>query len=226
MKSLRLLILFIELLLFSGFTWVIVAWFKKGSGIHRWEIKFVKIAGLFFTIAQLAAAAFYPSAGSALSLTGISVLLLSAGLFLWSIFTFKQRPPAIAFADNIVSPLKTTGAYKIVRNPFYTSYSLAWIGGAIATGCWWLITSFACMFPIYLKAARSEQQQWLSTNDAATYRAYMQTTGMFLPKGRALWSLINAAGFLVIAMACITILILFLTHNWPSFDKITSPFTP
>ena len=178
---LQVIIFIVEFFLFSGFIWVIVAWFKKGNKVERWEMKFIKVAGLGFTIAHLTAAAFYPSTTLLFSVIGILLLLLSATLFLWSISAFKKQPPAIAFAETIVRPLNTSGPYSIIRHPFYSSYSIAWIGGTIATQCWWLIISFFCMFFIYYRAAKLEEQQWLNSKDAEVYKNYLSKTGMFFP---------------------------------------------
>ncbi len=201
--ALRYLIFFIELFLFTGFIWVIVSWFKKGNEIERWEMKFVKIAGLLFILAHLSVAIYYPPTSVLFSLIGLCFLLLSGILFLWSIKSFNQQPPAVAFAGTIIRPLNTNGAYKIIRHPFYTSYSLAWIGGTIATQCWYLIISFFCMFFIYWRAANLEETQWLNSSHADTYQTYMKATGMFFPKGEVLKTIFFIFFSLVIMAICI-----------------------
>jgi len=178
----RYALLAIELAVFSGFTWALIKWFRETNVIQRWELWFIKIAALIFLIAHLSVAVFYPLPETVLLFTGISLLLIGGILFWWTVSVFKDKPPTVAFSGTIGTELKTKGPYGIVRNPFYTSYSMAWIGGTIATGCWWLIISFFCMFFIYWRAAKFEEQQWLNSKDASNYFTYMQTTGMFLPK--------------------------------------------
>lgn len=178
----HILIVLVELLLFSGFIWVIKNWFKKGNEIKRWELPVIKSAGLVFIIAHLLASIFYSSQSQILSIIGLILLLISTFIFSLSIVSFNNEKPAIAFSHTILTPLNTSGIYKFIRHPFYSSYSIAWIAGTIATQCWYLFLSFIFMFIIYWRAAKLEEKQWLSSANAEEYKNYMRHTGMFLPR--------------------------------------------
>lgn len=178
----RWILLGIEVCVFASFTWALVGWFVKRNEVKRWELNYIRYAALFFTICHLLAVAFYPVSSATFYIAGASLLLISFYFFWWTVYHFRKQPPTIAFAEEIVTPLKTSGPYSIVRHPFYTSYTLAWVGGTVATGCWWLGLSVACMFFIYYRAAKMEEAQWLAGKDAEAYRQYMQQTGMFFPK--------------------------------------------
>jgi len=39
---------------------------------------------------------------------------------------------------HAVSRLATTGAHRISRNAMYTGLAIAYVGGALLTGSWWL----------------------------------------------------------------------------------------
>lgn len=203
------LIILVELFLFTGFIWVITRWFKKGNEIKRWELPIIKTAGLVFIIAHLITAIFYSSQSQTLSAVGLGLLLLSALVFLLSIFSFKKEKPAVAFSHTILTPLKTTGIYKFIRHPFYTSYSLAWLAGTIATQYWLLILSFILMFFIYWRAAKLEERQWLASSAADDYKNYKQQTGMFLPK----YSFINVV--ILIAVIAVALILLHVLGLFP-----------
>ena len=183
MNCLRCITVFVELLLFSSFVYVLANWFvKQQDGLERIELKLIKIVGLLAMLAHICASVWYPFPNPIIFTIGIVLLILSGCLFITTYNTFKKNPPAVAFSTIITTELKTQGPYKFIRHPFYTSYSLAWLGGAFATGCWWLIFFFFVLGIIYYKAAKEEEQQWLQGNSASLYASFIKTTGMFFPK--------------------------------------------
>ena len=175
----RVVIISVEAILFSSFIWALVWWFKDSRNVKRWELHFIKISGMLFILFHLISACLYPLPSIAVSTIGIVLLLISGLLFISSLLSFK-RPPGIAFGEKLIVELNTSGPYKFIRHPFYTSYSLAWIGGTIATGCWWLIMSFIVMIFVYYKAAKEEELTWLKSKDAQKYEEYARHTGMFM----------------------------------------------
>jgi len=176
----RIFLVTIELFLFISFIWALVWWFRKTLTVNRWELHFIKVSGIVFVISHLAAAIFNPLPGLIIYWCGITLLLLSAALFFWSFFAFKQ-PPAVAFAGEIITALNTSGPYSFVRHPFYTSYLLAWFAGSLASGCYPLFASFFIMLFIYYRSAKEEEQQWLNSQEGNIYKEYRNKTGMFLP---------------------------------------------
>lgn len=176
----RMLLVSIEVILFTAFVWALVWWFKKTLIVNRWELHFIKASGIVFVLAHLSAALLNPLPPSYIYWSGISLMLLSGIIFFWSLSTFRQ-PPAVAFAGEVVSPLNTSGPYRFVRHPFYTSYLLAWFSGSIASGCYPLLATFLVMSFIYYRSAKEEEQQWLAGKDKTAYQQYMAETGMFLP---------------------------------------------
>jgi protein-S-isoprenylcysteine O-methyltransferase Ste14 len=177
----RALIIVIELSLFSGFTWALVCWFRDSRNVRRWELTYIKTGGLLFMISHLACACLHSLPSFPVSIIGILLRLISGGLFGAALLSF-QKPPGVAFSDHLVVDLNTSGPYRFIRHPFYTAYSLAWIGGTVATGCWWLFISFLVMGPIYYKAAKEEERLWLQSRDVKQYESYIGKTGMFIIK--------------------------------------------
>jgi protein-S-isoprenylcysteine O-methyltransferase Ste14 len=69
-----------------------------------------------------------------------------------------------------------------VRHPFYASYLLTWLGGAIVSEQGWLFLAPLVMGAIYEHSARAEKAKFLRSALAGEYRRYMQRTGRFLPR--------------------------------------------
>jgi len=76
----------------------------------------------------------------------------------------------------------TVGPYRYVRHPFYLSYSLFWLAGAVAVPYWPMIVGSLGMLTLYYRAAAQEEQTIARSGLSAEYEAYKRTTGMFLPR--------------------------------------------
>lgn len=171
----------VELSLFIMFGYVLANWFKNVFQVTRWELYLIKYAAPVFSIAHLAGAYYSPLENHWLYAVGLLLLILSGIIFISAFSVFKNNPPAVAFSNEILTPLKTKGIYRYIRHPFYTSYWLTWIGGTIATANWWLSISAIVLGYVYYKASKEEEQQWLNSSAKEQYRKYMLRTGMFLP---------------------------------------------
>jgi protein-S-isoprenylcysteine O-methyltransferase Ste14 len=68
-----------------------------------------------------------------------------------------------------------------MRHPFYCSYLLAWLAGAVATLSPWLAGAFVGMFVLYLIAARDEEKKFASSSLGDAYASYCSSTGQFFP---------------------------------------------
>ena len=78
--------------------------------------------------------------------------------------------------------LVTSGPYRYVRHPFYTSYLIFWTGLALGTWSLWAVPVLIVMLVLYAVAARSEEGKFSRTEMSADYAAYRARTGMFWPK--------------------------------------------
>lgn len=176
----RTLLIAIEILLFSSFIWALVFWFRKTLQVKRWELSVIKISGIVFVFANLYSAFTHKLPINSIYAAGIVLLLISAFLFFAALHSFKEAP-GVAFINEILVGLNTNGPYQYIRHPFYTSYILAWLGSAIASGNYWIIMALLVIVYIYYKAATEEEALWLSGAHAEEYAKYMNTTGRFLP---------------------------------------------
>jgi protein-S-isoprenylcysteine O-methyltransferase Ste14 len=114
----------------------------------------------------------------------VGLVLGVISLWLFHRTVAASRDGALHFAFDVEHPvsLVTSGPYRYVRHPFYTSYLIFW--AAIALGTWsiWAIPVLALIVAMYTIAARDEERKFANSPMAADYAAYRARTGMFWPK--------------------------------------------
>ena len=118
------------------------------------------------------------------SAQAVGSILLSASLVLfWRTIAESRKAKLLAaFDENLPHGLLTTGPYRYVRHPFYTSYILHWTGWAIATWNLWAIVPVVTMVTTYWVAARDEEAKFSRTDLSQAYQDYRAKTGRFFPK--------------------------------------------
>ena len=120
----------------------------------------------------------------ALPLTALALYLASVALFWFAVAATRGRGLAACFQVQVPAQVVRAGPYRAIRHPFYTSYTLVWIGGFAATGWWPLALTAIFMASLYAYAARQEESCFLSSPLRDEYRDYMRRTGRFLPRTR------------------------------------------
>lgn len=84
--------------------------------------------------------------------------------------------------------LVTHGPYRYVRHPLYTALFVAYLGTLLALQSWTLVAWFPVFVASYVLFAR-EEESVMERCFGEVYRAYLQQTGMFLPR----WKRMRAA---------------------------------
>jgi protein-S-isoprenylcysteine O-methyltransferase Ste14 len=115
---------------------------------------------------------------------GIALVLLALGataLFWWAVAATRARPPAVAHQPGAPSMVHDAGPYALVRHPFYLSYSMFWIGTAIAAGgLQWVLALLLVAW--YYLTARAEEGRFAASDIAGPYARYKARTGMIFPR--------------------------------------------
>jgi len=113
------------------------------------------------------------------SIAGMFILLVGAAFGLWAIMynrlgNFNIRPE---LKDGCT--LVTTGPYRFVRHPMYTSVMLLTLGMAVATPIYLEWSSLILLSVVLALKAIREERLWCEGNEA--YRHYMRETKRFIP---------------------------------------------
>jgi len=109
----------------------------------------------------------------------LMAIFSSSALFTWSL---KSAKGAKIVFNNTVDQLYTEGAFGFVRHPFYTSYSLTWIGATYAVDYKYLYFPLAYLLVFYLITAISEERCILRGKYSEEYLIYRKNVGMFFPR--------------------------------------------
>lgn len=114
----------------------------------------------------------------------MALYALSLAIFWWCVRVNRAQPLSLAFSTDRPGHIVTAGPYARVRHPFYLSYILCWLAGALATGQWWLGLTVLGMAWIYQRAATAEEAKFAASALAEDYRRYAGRAGRFLPRLR------------------------------------------
>jgi len=112
----------------------------------------------------------------------VSALILYVGalvLFWWTVPHAAEAQLNIAFTKVEPVNLLVTGPYAYVRHPFYASYLLYWIAGALVSS--WLWTSVFVMGSCYFVAMDQEEKGFQLSPLAVSYATYKHKTGALFP---------------------------------------------
>lgn len=167
------------LCIIASLVWARLRFFRMNSGTPR-------LGALLYdaTVAtQIIATLVYmaTSSGKFLPLLPATIFLhaFSLVLFWWAIFT--ARGLDFAFSDK-VGNIVTTGPFRFVRHPFYSSYILVWVGNTLLFNSLILWITLLYLMAFYFLSARKEERVILQSEQSSTYRKYIQNVGMFLPR--------------------------------------------
>ena len=136
-------------------------------------------------------------AGTAIDLTSLMPGIIlhggAAWLFFLAVRANRARRLSVAFTTDVPEHLVSSGPYRYIRHPFYTSYCLTWLASAVVAHSVLLLASFVCMTRLSRWAARFEERKFSESGLASVYRRYRANTGMFIPSFRTMWRDIQAS---------------------------------
>jgi protein-S-isoprenylcysteine O-methyltransferase Ste14 len=112
--------------------------------------------------------------------SGVVFGTAAGGLAFW---TFRALGHNLT--DTVVTrrdaTLVTSGPYRYIRHPFYLAFALAVLANALLTANAYMALTSATAF-LLIVARTSIEERKLVERFGASYEAYMQRTGRFLPR--------------------------------------------
>ena len=112
--------------------------------------------------------------------TGVGLGLIAGSLLTW---TFRSLGKNLT--DTVVTrkehTLVTTGPYRWVRHPFYSSVVLSVLANSLAAANWFLFLTGSLLFMLLVIRTRKEEGN-LVARFGDEYGKYMRRTGRFVPR--------------------------------------------
>ena len=112
--------------------------------------------------------------------TGVGLALVAGSLLVWMFRTLGRN-----LTDTVVTrkqhTLVTTGPYRWVRHPLYSSAALAIVGNSLVAANWFIFVAGCLAFLLLVIRTRKEEQN-LTARFGDDYRNYIQRTGRFVPR--------------------------------------------
>ena len=164
----------------SSFAWGMRRFFVQPTGSTS-GMKIISACGILFGALHFVAIFLRDSVTAERAYLAALLYIWSLGLFWWAIQANSAARLSAAFSDDLPVHLVESGPYRFIRHPFYCSYVLAWLAGAIATARWWLIPTVVVMAVIYWNAASSEEEKFSRSPLAAEYESYRSRTSLLVP---------------------------------------------
>jgi protein-S-isoprenylcysteine O-methyltransferase Ste14 len=168
--------------------------FRWPSSPIPWRVRVHRVVGMgVSTLHVLALAANSAPRPRAMALA-FGLYFAGLALFFWAQETVKGRPPAVPFSAEVPETLEVTGAFGLVRHPFYVAYFLIWSAGAVGSGNPWVVLSTVWMALAYAVAAREEERAFENGRWRESYRLYAARTGPWVPNIQRFTGFAHPAG--------------------------------
>ncbi len=152
-----------------------------GSFLFRWRSYF-PLAALALVLSQMRAVSIRPGSPweSFCLATAFAGLLVRA-------YVVGHAPSGTSGRNTrcpICEHLNTTGAYSLVRHPFYLGNFLIWLCVALVPRSWWLAFSVAAVFWIYYERIMYAEEEFLRGKFKNRYLRWARQTPAFFPNVR------------------------------------------
>jgi protein-S-isoprenylcysteine O-methyltransferase Ste14 len=147
----------------------------------------MKVIATSFTVCaliQLVAIA-GQAAPSLFPFVAASLLYLASLVLFWAAGNANRtRWLSVAYSSDVPQHLVNCGPYRFIRHPYYASYCLTWLAGAIsvAQSRSMVFVTFLLMTLLYVRAAKFEENKYSGSLLADDYQSYKRQTGMFIPR--------------------------------------------
>src|SRR4051794_3354446 len=165
---------------YAVYAWAFSRFFSR-SGPRTLRLRLLAALGTVAMVAQAVSIWFYLTPSALRILLSIGLCLLALVLFASACRATRGQPLPLAFDPARTARIVTNGPYRYVRHPFYISYSITCLAGALATSWWPAWLTAGLMLCAYAWAAASEERDLLRSH-ADDYASYRARTGAFVPR--------------------------------------------
>jgi protein-S-isoprenylcysteine O-methyltransferase Ste14 len=166
---------------YLGFILSSVFYFKKSDTLNP-DILIMKITGIVLIFINLFLSFKINFTFKLDCFMSLFFVFFSAALFFWTLYFNRSEKFYFAFTSMRQDSFISSGPYRYIRHPFYSSYIFAWIGGVLFTHSLISLCLSGIMTVLYFKAAIAEERQFLSGPHKIEYMTYVQNTGRFFPR--------------------------------------------
>jgi protein-S-isoprenylcysteine O-methyltransferase Ste14 len=117
-----------------------------------------------------------------LVIPGTVLLVASIALFEWARRSTRQRFFSYAYSTDTPEFLWTSGPYAYIRNPFYTSYIVSYVGAVMLFPSIQAAIVASGLILFFVGAAIREERKFARSPLAVEYEAFKGRTGRFFPR--------------------------------------------
>ncbi len=165
---------------FASIVWGVACFFVPPSRPDA-RVRLVALAAIAGCLNQIAAIWLSP-ADVPRAAAALAAYLLSLALFWSAVRACRGGALTAIFERDVPRFVVDRGPYRVIRHPFYASYSIFWLAGWLGTNTWSTALVTVVMTATYLRAASLEEAKFAASPFAARYAEYKAATGFFAPR--------------------------------------------
>ena len=187
---LKYLYLAIAVVTFGSYIYSVTGFFRPEKEVMTRDYQILRLASVITWALSLRAIYFFDLELNGLFPLYVGIVCISLSLlFFWYTARHIGRHSfSIVFSKDTPKHHVSDGPYSYVRHPFYTGYILNYYSLAL---CMFSVEALVCaivMNLIYYRAAKIEEDKFLSSVHKESYHLYQTKTGMLIPRVDRLFS--------------------------------------
>ena len=109
--------------------------------------------------------------GPAVAIAGLVLLVAGIALIATGVATVVRHRTAL-LPHHVVSTLVTTGVFRLSRNPMYTGFAVAYLGGALLLDSWWPLIALPAVLVAVRRLVIDREERYLASRFGEQHRSY------------------------------------------------------
>ena len=176
----------VDTVIFAAWVAFGIYWLAASIGVKTGQTRWTRFAGIRLGIVLIVLLLLRVSSFKAHATTsdtwlqgiGLAAFLLGLALAVWA-RVYLGRNWGMPMSQKIDPELVTTGPYRRVRHPIYSSIILAMIGTAIAVSLYWLVA--VVVLGAYFVYSATVEERFMAERFPDSYPEYKRSTKMLIP---------------------------------------------